>query len=431
MIKLPASKSRIDKAGAFLAKPADDFDQAYLDEYVELESVFDKFRELHLRPLTELTSALKVALDSEGEGYYIAQRLKRKPQIIRKLNRFSTRLTQLQDIGGLRIIVNKNDDVDRVAKIIDGLLETENTFRLLRSPDYRPYGRDDSGYRALHKIVRLGPVDLEIQIRSQAQHFWAESIERTSVFYGRRLKEGEGNPLVLQYFKALSDYFSMVERGVKRPPSAIRDLEGQREQAEAVIQSDGLSHLTQGSVNTDVIYAMLAKQRANPGRFNNWILVFDWSTASFVNWEIASFDADEAVSQYIRNEKIYPEEKNYEVVLIGSSDVETVQKTHSHYFGLDRPDKILEDLGESIRKFSHNIDLDYGARRILEVLAQRKTWGMGKGIQSPTLQNHFCKDVPRFDESLKLLIDLDFVVSKGGAGVTLNVAKTAEIQSLL
>lgn len=431
MITLPASKSRIDKAGNFLAKPADDFDQAYLDEFTELEKVFDKFRELHLRPLTDLTSIIKTSLDAEGETYYIAQRLKRKPQIIRKLNRFSTRLTQLQDIGGLRIVVNRNDDVDRISKLINSLLGSSEGFKILRSPDYRPLGRDDSGYRALHKIVRLGPVDLEVQIRSQAQHFWAESIERTSVFYGRRLKEGEGNPVVLKYFKGLSDYFSMVERGVKRPPGAIRELEAQREQAEAVIQADGLAHLTQGTVNTEVIYAMLAKQKASPGRFNNWILVFDWTTASFVMWDIASFDADEAVAQYVRYEKEYPEGKNYEVVLIGSSDVETVQKTHSHYFGLDRPDRILEDLGESVRAFSHNIDLDFGARRILQVMAQRKTWGMGKGIQPPTLQNHFCKDVPRFDESLKLLIDLGFVVSKGGAGVTLNVAKTAEIQSLL
>jgi hypothetical protein len=136
------------------------------------------------------------------------------------------------------------------------------------------------------------------------------------------------------------------------------------------------------------------------------------------------------VAQYSRYERIYTEADKYEVVLIGSSDIETVQKTHSHYFGLARPDKILEDLGQSVRSFSVNVDLDYGARRILEVLVKRKTWGMKKGIQRQTLQNHFCKDVDRFDDSLTLLVQREFVIDKGGAGVTLNVAKTSDIEEI-
>lgn len=431
MIKLPASKSRIDKAGRTLSRPESDFDENYLEEFVELESVFDKFRESHLKPLTDLTSRLQQGLDAAGHDYYIAQRLKRKPQILRKMNRLSVRLTQLQDIGGLRIIANDDTQADRIAALTDEIIAGTSEFKEWRVVDYRPAGRDDSGYRALHKILEYGPLKLELQLRSRAQHYWAESVERTSVFYGKRLKEGEGSALVLGYFKNLSNLFAAIERGEKRPPSAIANLDRLRDKAEMVIRRDGFAHLMDGYVNEEVVRTMLEKEKANPGRFNNWILVFDWNKATFVTWEVADRDTDKAVEQYARYEKEFPEDQKYEVVLIGSSDVATVQKTHSHYFGLASPDTILEDLGESVRKFSDDIELDYGARKILDVLVSRKTWGMKKGIQLSTLQNHFCRDVPRLDDSLKLLIQKGFVISKGGAGVTLNVAMTDEIRASL
>jgi len=423
---LPATKSRIDKAGKVLSAPLEEL----TEEYLELEDVFDRFREAHLQPLTALTTIFQQVLTEAGESYYIAQRLKRKPQIIRKLTRLSVRLTQLQDIGGFRIILHSDADVDRIASMVDHRLSRSSRFMLIRSTDYRAMGRDDSGYRALHKIIKFGDLAFELQIRSTAQHYWAESVERTSVFYGRRLKEGEGSGVVLLYFKNLSNLISTVENKLKTPAHAIATLEKLRVRAEEVIRRDGHAHLMEGYVNEDVIKAMLAKERANPGSFNNWILVFDWNTASFITWEVAHRDPDEAVSQYSRYEKTYPESEKYEVVLIGSSDIETVQKTHSHYFGIARPDKILEDLGQSVASLSRNLDLDYGAKRILEVLVTRKTWGMKKGIQRQTLQNHFCKDVERFDDSLSLLVERGFLIDKGGAGVTLNMSKTLEIEEI-
>lgn len=97
------SKSKIDRAGQGLAK------ESYrdADEWVEYEDVLDEFRKAHLQPLTETTLELQRWLTGYESDYYIAQRLKRKPQIIRKLGRLSVRLTQLQDIGGCRIIVEK------------------------------------------------------------------------------------------------------------------------------------------------------------------------------------------------------------------------------------------------------------------------------------------------------------------------------------
>lgn len=350
---------------------------------------------------------------------------------MRKLNRLSVRLTQLQDIGGLRIIVDDNAAVDRINAAIVQTLGSSRNYSIKRSTDYRPYGRDDSGYRALHNVILSDSIHLEMQVRSHAQHYWAESVERTSVFYGKRLKEGEGSNVVLLYFKNLSILFGEVGRGNKASADAVSMLERLRAKSEEVIRREGHSHLMDGYVNEDVIKTMLQKEKSNPGQFNNWILVFDWSSASFLTWDIVSREPGAAVAQYVRYEKEFPEDRNYEVVLIGSSDIATVQKTHSHYFGLARPDSILEDLGQSVRSFVSDAAIDYGAKKILTVLFRRKVWGERHGIQKSTLQNHFCKDVPNFDASLLVLLDRGLILNKGGPGLALNVAKTAEIEQLV
>ena len=179
------TKTKIDRAGIALSKG--EFRSE--EELLELEGVFDEYRKSHLQPLSETTIDLQNWLNAYGGSYYIAQRLKRKPQIVRKLNRLSVRLTQLQDIGGCRIIVEKNQDVEKLRKFIEEKISAQSNFKLTRVTDYREKGRDDTGYRSLHLMLEKNGVKLELQIRSRIQHYWAESIERTSVIYGYHLKE--------------------------------------------------------------------------------------------------------------------------------------------------------------------------------------------------------------------------------------------------
>jgi ppGpp synthetase/RelA/SpoT-type nucleotidyltranferase len=207
------SKNQIDKAGRALAHPPSDLTY----EFLELEEVFNEYRTRHLRPLTHLTSTIQNWLSDYGGNYYIAQRLKRKPQIARKLQRLSVRLTQLQDIGGLRIIVQDDRAVDALNEFLDDHFGRSDSFKVQRTTDYREKGRDRTGYRALHKIITDGQVHLELQIRSRIQHYWAENIEKTSVLYGQHLKEEQGAPPVLEYFRRLSDVFMMLSAHCRHP----------------------------------------------------------------------------------------------------------------------------------------------------------------------------------------------------------------------
>lgn len=136
------SKTRIDKSGFALAR------NKFKDEieFIEFEEVFDDYRKRHLGPLSKTTIEIQKMLSDYGAQYYIAHRLKRKPQILRKLNRLSVRLTQLQDIGGCRIIVPKNRDVNHIFEFLKKKSELEAGFNIEKITDYREKGRDDTGY---------------------------------------------------------------------------------------------------------------------------------------------------------------------------------------------------------------------------------------------------------------------------------------------
>jgi len=421
------SKSKIDRAGIALAK--DSYRDA--EEWVESEIVLDDFREEHLQPLTETTLELQHWLAGYELDYYIAQRLKRKPQIIRKLGRLSVRLTQLQDVGGCRIIVEKNADVDRLLLFIEKQVRQQSTLSIERVTDYRGRGRDITGYRALHVLLSRGGYKIELQIRSRIQHYWSESIERTSVVYGYYLKEGEGDAAIITYFQRLSDAFFELESGREPSPKTKLEIDLLKTESEKIIETSDRGRVLDSYVNEGIIKTLTEIELRNPNPINNWIIVFDWNTGAFVSWDIVGRSPEEAMKSYIQYENSYPVEKNFEVVLIGSSKVATVRRTHSHYFGIETYGNILENIDQSIIGFSRRMDIDVGARQILIKLHTKHFWGE-KGVATSTLKNHFCQGVLTFDSSLMVLLEKGLVHKKGNSGpVSLNIKMQNEIEQYM
>lgn len=421
------SKTAIDKAGSVLAKELFKTDE----EWLRAEEIFDNFRQKHLQPLTATTIEVQNWLKSAKSSYIIVQRLKRKPQILRKLRRLKVRLTQLQDIGGLRIIVEQNHDIDSLVEYLRLKVTEQTSISIKRIVDYREKGRDDSGYRATHVILERDGVCLELQIRSRIQHYWAELIERTSVIYGHILKELEGHTDVITYFKKLSNVFYLIESGQQLDGSQKLDLERSRIDAESIINESDNKNILSGFVNENIVKTLVDKEaRIGGSSFNNWVFIFDWNQGLFIDWKNVSLNPDEAIKSYVSYENTYPADKGYEVVLVGTSSVAKVRETHSHYFGLAQQENILETLDDSIVGFSSQMDLDIGARQILSTMARRHCWG-SKSITIETLKNHFCQDVITFDVSLEVLIDKQFLIERTNGSVVLNIKKKTEIETYI
>jgi putative GTP pyrophosphokinase len=159
-------------------------------------------------PLKKVTVGLRQFVERESAEVTVAQRLKRTPQILNKLNRFSSmRLTQMDDIAGCRAILPGG-----ASEVAGVLRRIRRNWDVVKIDDYvaRPKG---TGYRAVHVVVRRDALPVEIQLRTSPQHEWAETVERWAGRSEFPLKDGEGPGELLMYLELVGWAISADERG--------------------------------------------------------------------------------------------------------------------------------------------------------------------------------------------------------------------------
>lgn len=169
----PFSKSQLTKLGKRLrnADPPDPEDLEQLHAFVSA----------HQSALREVAGGLQQV------GFEPTTRLKTTASLIEKLKRQpGTRLPQIQDIAGARIVVAETlTGQDRIADAIAQVWPGARRSDRRRDPS--------SGYRALHLIVTEQEMLVEVQLRTQWQDLWAQTFERVADLLGRQIRYG-GTP---------------------------------------------------------------------------------------------------------------------------------------------------------------------------------------------------------------------------------------------
>ncbi len=209
------SKSRINLAGKVLAenKP----NGLTIEESI---LIADSWRACHAYPINTFQSTLREKLKNYSNGPLVAQRLKRMPAIVQKLRRYpKMQLSRMQDIGGVRAILNSVNDVYKLAKEYKD--KSRFIHELVGEKDYIKSPRDEDGYRSLHLIYKYNNTRaqveeyngllLELQIRTKLQHSWATAVETMGTFLGQALKSRQGDKEWLDFFAIVSSAFASIE----------------------------------------------------------------------------------------------------------------------------------------------------------------------------------------------------------------------------
>ena len=176
-----------------------------------------------LDPYIQAVGELKIKLRGIRKQYrkqqkhspieFVTGRVKPIESILEKMERRSIseeNLAQdMQDIAGLRVMVQFVDDVDEVLEV----LRKRQDMRVVQERDYIRH-KKSSGYRSYHVVVEY-PVDTingyetilaEIQIRTLSMNFWAtiehsmgairDAIQEAQALFDpmhRKLNDGVGN----------------------------------------------------------------------------------------------------------------------------------------------------------------------------------------------------------------------------------------------
>ena len=169
------SKKQVNKAGDILRT-----DRRTDNEFLWATKVLNNWRSIHGYPVNTFQATLRDKCKGINvSNALIAQRLKRTPSIVSKLKRFgSMQLARMQDIGGLRAVVDTSEKVRELRNSYDKSLG-RSLFKheLVGESDYISYPKE-SGYRSLHLVYRYrndkltdyNGLLLELQIRTQLQH---------------------------------------------------------------------------------------------------------------------------------------------------------------------------------------------------------------------------------------------------------------------
>ena len=180
--------------------------QKHDSDYKNAVETLNNWREAHGAILDSYyDKCVKLAKRIDKNNIIVAQRLKRLPTIIGKLNRFEDmRLSSMQDIAGVRIIASDMKQLSAIEKRIVKWKHLKRVRDYINNPK-------DSGYRGKHFIFEKNGMFVEIQLRTQFQHIWAASVETIDIFRGTSLKEKDDNSYWHDFFCQVSSIFAIAE----------------------------------------------------------------------------------------------------------------------------------------------------------------------------------------------------------------------------
>lgn len=206
------SKGAVRRAGSTIRAVARGEDvpaEKALDAYDTVDAYRARFSEPTRRVATELASIV-AELEMEAE---VTHRIKRHVTIIDKLSREAgLDLSRMQDIGGCRVILQSREDLLRLRDHLDVTWGA----RAESKADYREQNYLDdpreSGYRAVHIIVRRDGYPVETQLRDPELHVWAETVEAFSLATRINYKQ-DGSSIVQDFMRRASEMLYRRETG--------------------------------------------------------------------------------------------------------------------------------------------------------------------------------------------------------------------------
>ncbi|MBN1618072.1 RelA/SpoT domain-containing protein [Candidatus Dojkabacteria bacterium] len=329
------SKKKTDEAGDILR-----CGKGNNDENTKALTILSNWRAAHSYPMHIFRKRLKRVSEKIDKKAITAERLKRVPSIIKKLNRkysgnaATMKLTQMQDIAGCRVVLS---NVNLVWKLYNDYYKTKGDLKHVKvnEKNYIKFPKED-GYRSLHLVYRYisdkgkdiyNGLLIEVQIRSELQHIWATAVETVDFFTGQAIKSNEGRKDWRTFFKLVSSAFAMME---KCP--VVPDLQTNEKKLYLKIKrtEKDLKVISKMRKWTDSV--RIFDNFKNKNNFHFLLLELDTIQEKLSVSAFSKRSEDKAISSYAEAEKKIFGRKEYDVVLVGTDKLVDLKRAYPNYF---------------------------------------------------------------------------------------------------
>jgi ppGpp synthetase/RelA/SpoT-type nucleotidyltranferase len=326
------SKSKTDLAGDILRN-------SLSVEKDDALKILSNWRASHSYPMHIFKKRLKDVSEKIDKEALSAQRLKRVPSIIKKLNRKyggnkpTMKLTQMQDIAGCRVIMS---NVKLANKLYQKYyLKGDLKHKRVNEKNYILNPKKD-GYRSIHLVYRyfsdkdkknFNGLLVEVQIRSKLQHLWATAVETVDFFTNQAIKSNEGRKDWVTFFRLVSSAFAQLE-DCEIIPETPKDKEElyfliRKKEKELQVKTK-MKHWTDSLRQFDQL-----KNKTN-ARF--FLLELDTIQEKLTITSYSKRNEQKAILDYAAAEKRIYGKKEYDVVLVGADTTQDLKKAYPNYF---------------------------------------------------------------------------------------------------
>ncbi len=323
------SGKKISKAGTIALTSSDK------DEVSQAIEIINDWRSLHLPALDELQSSLlRLLKEKRIHIFSVSRRLKRISSILNKLDRNpKSGLGTMQDIGGLRIVVQTMDALNNALKVI--LDNVPSNFEFSKPPiNYIENPKDISGYRSIHFVYKyhsenndLDSMKIELQLRTKLQHSWAMAVETAELITGTALKSSQGEEEWLTFFKVVSSLFAIKER-----TPVMKEHKEKGYGMEVLMKQ--LYQMNKKYNFNDTLKALnVTSSFAKQGNYKDgyYILSINFEKKTVKIKAFPKENEDNASTLYSRLEKNIEDNKNA-VVLVSVPKMQQLQEAYPSYF---------------------------------------------------------------------------------------------------
>jgi ppGpp synthetase/RelA/SpoT-type nucleotidyltranferase len=330
------SKSQTDLAGDILRYPS--YSEEKKNKALEILS---NWRGAHSYPMHVFKKRLKNVSERIDKDALSAQRLKRVPSIIRKLNRKykgckkpTMKLTQMQDIAGCRAIM---PNVLLAKKLYhDCYIKGDIKHKKVNEKDYISHPKRD-GYRSIHLIYRYqsdkkGRIDfngllIEVQIRSKLQHIWATAVETVDFFTKQAIKSNQGQEEWANFFRLVSSAFARFEDCPTIPETPQDEKELYK-----IIKQKEMKLQVRSKMNHWAKSLKLFDNLKNKKNLHFFLLELDTIQEKLIISAYSKRQEQKAISDYAAAEKKIYGKREYDVVLVGADTFKDLKKAYPNYF---------------------------------------------------------------------------------------------------
>ena len=187
------------------------------EETRKAKEIFYNFRMNHKKPMEDIMEYVENVSEKlfPYDNFMPVSRLKNPITIINKVynnkRRDNIKLSQMCDIGGVRIVVNNVKQLNQ----LKNYLENDKVYNIEKIKDYT-LNPKETGYSGIHIIYTIKDTEyskckIELQLRTKLQHIWATTLESYDAFNKTSLKTEKIKNDWTEFFELASSLFAWKE----------------------------------------------------------------------------------------------------------------------------------------------------------------------------------------------------------------------------